>query len=156
MNYSINEKLFTIKSIWKGLSASQHRAMTIVLNQIVHWTTVKGQCELREGNIERSYRIPRKDIVSVRNKLLALKYIKCIRTYDKKTQQPAVYSCTTGLWQIIPRPVVNNTKAIVPGTMVNYSNNTIIRDSESSLEEDTSSQPEEQENLNSFLETVNI
>jgi len=123
MNYNIDEKLFAITSIWEGLSTSQHRAMVIVLNQIVHWTKVAGQCELREGNIERLYRIPRKDIVMVRKRLLELKYIKCIRQYDRNLNQPAVYSHTTGLWQIIPKPVVNNIKPVVSHTVDNNYNN---------------------------------
>ena len=123
MNYNVDENLFSYKPIWDGLSSSQHRAMIIVLNQIVHWSRQKGMCELREGKIERLYKIPRKDIVTSRKKLLSLKLIKCIKEYDNATQQPAVYSCTTGLWQITKKAVVNNTKAVVSGTMDNNYNN---------------------------------
>ena len=146
MNFNIDEKLFGYKNIWDGLSASEHRAMTIVLNQIVHWSRQKGVCELREGKIERLYKIPRKDIVTSRNKLLALKLIKCIKEYDCTTQQPAVYSCTTGLWQITKKAVVNNTKAIVSGTMDNNYNNN-YRDE--GVFSDTSS--EDTTDLNTFL-----
>jgi hypothetical protein len=127
MNYNVDEKLFAITEIWDGLTNSQHRAMTIVLNQIVHWSKqpkVK-RCELREGNIERLYKIPRKDIVIARKRLLELKLIKCVRLYSRATNQPAVYTCTTGLWQMIPKPVVNNTKAVVSQTMDNNINNII-------------------------------
>lgn len=125
MNYNVDEKLFAITEIWAGLTSSQHRAMTIVLNQIVHWTRHKKYCELREGNIERLYKIPRKDIVTARKRLLELKFIKCVRQYSRLTNQPAVYSCTTGLWQITPQPVVNNTKPVVSHTMDNNINNII-------------------------------
>ncbi len=125
MNYNVDEKLFAITEIWEDLTSSQHRAMIIVLNQIVHWTRHKKHCELREGNIERLYKIPRKDIVVARKRLLQLKYIKCLRLYSKETNQPAVYSCTTGLWQMITQPVVNNTKPVVSHTMDNNINNII-------------------------------
>ena len=123
MNFNVDENLFSIPEVWDGLTASQHRAMTIVFNQIVHWSRVAKHCELREGQIERLYRIPRKDIVAARERLLDLKLIKCMRLYNRLTNQPAVYSGTTGLWQIIKKPVVNMTKPVVSGTMDNNYNN---------------------------------
>jgi len=109
MNFNVDEKLFAITSIWEDLTNSQHRAMIIVLNQIVHWSRVSKHCELREGNIERLYRIPRRDIVMVRKRLLELEYIKCHRQYCRKNSLPAIYSCTTGLWSMIQKPVVSQT-----------------------------------------------
>ncbi len=123
MNFNVDETLFKHTQIWDGLTNSRHRAMIIVLNQIVHWSRVRGYCELREGNIERLYKIPRKDIVASRKRLIDLKLIKCIKEYDRASSQPAVYSCTTALWQITPKAVVNNTKGMVPGTMDNNYNN---------------------------------
>lgn len=98
-----------------------------VFSLIAHFSMHTGQCQVWVLQLAEDFGCNHKKISGAIKELEAAKMIKCIKPYNRKTQQGAVYSLTIGYGTRIQKLWHQKPKPMAPGAKVNNINN-IIRD----------------------------
>jgi hypothetical protein len=124
INYSIDHKLLQLP-VFIDQTGHLKRALLISLSLINHFTTHKGTCIFYQSQLAEDWDITDRYFREALRLLKEHKLIKLVKSYDRKTQTPAVYMASTGSRRGVSKQYTPGTKAVDATSRVN--NNKLLK-----------------------------